>query len=51
MTKDPKDNRHPGQVDRRDSAKARTKTDPDQALWCRLPACSSSNPEWKSTPQ
>ena len=33
MTKDPRNNRHPGQVDRRDSAKQRNKTDPDRAKW------------------
>ena len=33
MTKDPQGKRHPGQLERRDGRKLRTKTDPDRAKW------------------
>jgi hypothetical protein len=33
VTTNPKRPRHPGQEDRRDSRKARLKTDPDRAKW------------------
>ena len=33
MTTNPKRPRHPGQDDRRDTRKLRTKTDPDRAKW------------------
>jgi len=33
MTGNSKRQRHPGQVDRRDTRKARLKTDPDRTKW------------------
>jgi hypothetical protein len=51
MTTNPRRPRHPGQDGRRDSRRARLKTDPDRALWCRLPACPATDAGWKPAPQ
>jgi hypothetical protein len=51
MTSNPRSPRHPGQDDRRDSRKLRTKTDPDRSGADRLPAAGPSNGSWKPSPE
>jgi len=43
--------RHPGQDDRRDSGKLRTKTDPDRHEGYRLPPAGRPGAAWKPAPE
>ena len=51
MTTNPNRHGHPGQDDRRDNQRLRTKTNPDRATWSRLTACAPSKTEWKPGPR
>jgi hypothetical protein len=51
MTSKEKPPRHPGQDDRRDTRKIRTKTDPDRHDSYRLPAAGRSTAAWKPSPE